>query len=165
MEIAMEQYAWIFWLVLGVLFIVAEIFTFGFVLFWFGIGALLAALVSFLGFGFTVQFLVFAGISILLTVFSRKIFSSFLSSDQGTKVLTGVDSLPGKIGTVITSSKGALNEASVKVYGTVWTAFPEEGEESLEEGEKVMVTRVEGACLYVKKVKDLPPSWRQLTDS
>jgi len=157
----MEQYAWVFWLVLGVLFIVAEMFTFGFVLFWFGIGALLAALVSFLGFGFAVQFLVFAVISILLTVFSRTIFSGFLSSTQGAEVLTGVDALPGKIGTVTSSSKGALNEAAVKVYGSIWTAFPEEGEEALEEGEKVMVTRVEGACLYVKKVKNLPPSWRQ----
>ena len=33
----MENIAWILWLVLGVGLIIAEIFTLGFVLFWFGI--------------------------------------------------------------------------------------------------------------------------------
>ena len=45
----MEQLAWLFWIILGVGLIITEIFTFGFVLFWFGIGALVAALAGFLG--------------------------------------------------------------------------------------------------------------------
>ena len=36
----MEQFAWIFWVLLGVALIVAETFTLGFVLLWFGVGAL-----------------------------------------------------------------------------------------------------------------------------
>ena len=55
----MEQLAWIFWLVLGVLLIIAEVFTLGFVLFWFGLGAVAAALVGFLGGSVLLQFLVF----------------------------------------------------------------------------------------------------------
>ena len=47
----MEQFAWILWIVLGVILIIAEILTLGFVLFWFGIGALAAAFAGFLGFG------------------------------------------------------------------------------------------------------------------
>ena len=47
----MDQIAWILWLVLAVGLIIAEIFTLGFVLFWFGIGALAAAIVAFLGLG------------------------------------------------------------------------------------------------------------------
>ena len=39
----MEQLAWLFWIILGVGLIIAETFTFGFVLFWFGIGAIAAA--------------------------------------------------------------------------------------------------------------------------
>jgi membrane protein implicated in regulation of membrane protease activity len=156
----MGEYAWVFWLVLAVILIVAEIFTSGFVLLWFGIGALLATLVSFLGFGFVFQFSIFAVTSILLTVLSRTIFSSLISTGQGNEILTGVEALPGKVGTVTSPSKGALKEAAVKVYGSTWTAFPEEGEDALEEGEKVIVTRVEGACLYVRRVKDSVPSWR-----
>ena len=47
----MDQAGWILWLILGVGLIIAEIFTLGFVLLWFGIGALAAAAVGFLGFG------------------------------------------------------------------------------------------------------------------
>ena len=67
----MEQLAWILWVVLGVGLIIAEIFTLGFVLFWFGIGAFVAALVGFLGFGFGWQFLAFALVSVVLTAMSR----------------------------------------------------------------------------------------------
>ena len=53
----MEQAAWIFWLVLGVALIIAEVFTLGFVLFWFGIGAVAAALVGLLGGGLLAAFI------------------------------------------------------------------------------------------------------------
>ena len=40
----MENYLWIFWAILGAILVIAEIFTTGFVLLWFGIGALAAGL-------------------------------------------------------------------------------------------------------------------------
>jgi membrane protein implicated in regulation of membrane protease activity len=48
----------------------------------------------------------------------------------------------------------------VKVYGSIWTAFPESGEEPLTEGEKVEVIRVQGSSIYVRKVRELP-DWRE----
>ena len=39
----MADWFWVLWCILGAILIVAEIFTSGFVLFWFGIGALAAA--------------------------------------------------------------------------------------------------------------------------
>ena len=41
-----EDLIWILWTILGVTLIIAEVFTTGFVLFWFGVGALAAALAS-----------------------------------------------------------------------------------------------------------------------
>ena len=68
----METYFWIFWTVLGAVLIIAEIFTTGFVLLWFGIGALAAAFAAFIGINsITAQFLIFAIISIALTAASR----------------------------------------------------------------------------------------------
>lgn len=159
----MEQLAWIFWIILGVALIIAEIFTFGFVLFWFGIGALAAALASFLGIdSFGIQFLIFASVSIILTVMSRTLFAKYFRH-RDEEVKTGVDSLPGQVGTVTTASKGSLNEGAVKVFGSTWTAFPEDGETPLLEGEKVEVVRVKGSSIYVAKVagekKELP-DWR-----
>ena len=60
----MDQLSSILWLVLGVAFIIAEIFTLGFVLFWFGIGAIAASIAGFLGAGLGLQFLIFAVVSI-----------------------------------------------------------------------------------------------------
>lgn len=155
----MEQYAWILWIVLGITFIIAEIFTLGFVLFWFGIGALAAAFAGFFGVGVVGQFFIFALVSIVLTVLSRKIFANYYSHGDADMVNTGIDSLPGQIGTVTSASKGALQTGEVKVFGSTWRAFPAEGEKPLREGEKVEVVRVKGASIYVRRVGELP-EWR-----
>lgn len=155
----MEQYAWILWIVLGVSLIIAEIFTLGFVLFWFGIGAIAAAFLGYLGFGIGMQFLAFAVVSVVLTILSRKIFhGQYLNIGEET-IKTGVDSLPGQIGTVTGASKGSLNAGEVKVFGSTWRAFPESGEQPLLEGEKVEVVEVKGASIYVKRIRELP-EWR-----
>lgn len=157
----MEQAGWILWLVLGVGLIIAEIFTLGFVLFWFGLGALAAAFVGFLGFGFSWQFLAFAVVSVALTAMSRTIFSQYLPHNDANAMKSGVDSLPGKIGTVATASKGALNEGAVKVFGSTWTAYPIDGVTELVEGEKVEVVEVRGSSIYVKRVTSELPGWQQ----
>ncbi len=159
----MEQFAWIFWLVLGIGLIIAEIFTFGFVLFWFGIGAIAAAFLGFLGFGLGVQFLAFAGVSMVLTVMSRTIFIKYLAHGDEHDVKMGIDSLPGQVGTVMSESKGALNEGAVKVFGSTWTAFPIDESRPLLEGEKVEVVRVQGNSIWVRPMavdRELP-EWRE----
>jgi membrane protein implicated in regulation of membrane protease activity len=156
----MEQLAWILWSVLGVILIIAEIFTLGFVLFWFGIGAFAAALAGFLGFGFAVQFIVFAVVSIALTAMSRTIFANYFSHTEENLYKTGIDALPGKIGTVTSPSSGALKEGAVKVFGSTWTAFPIDGETSLIEGEKVEVVSVKGSSIYVRRAERELPEWR-----
>ena len=150
----MENYLWIFWTILGAILIVAEIFTTGFVLLWFGIGALAAALAAFIGVSsITAQFLIFAIVSIGLTAASRTIFVNYFSREKaGGDLKSGVEALPGQIGTVVSSSRGALHEGAVKVYGSTWTAFPIEGEEPLEAGDRVVVERVQGASIYVRRV-------------
>jgi membrane protein implicated in regulation of membrane protease activity len=156
----MDNIVWILWLILGVALVIAEIFTLGFVLFWFGIGALAAAVVGFIGLGLGWQFAAFAIVSIMLTVMSRTIFSRYLPHNEGQPMRSGMDSLPGKIGTVSSPSKGALNEAAVKVFGSTWTAFPVEGEAELAEGEKVEVVEIRGSSIYVKRVRNELPDWR-----
>ena len=82
---------WYIWLILGVVFIVAEIFTTGFVLLWFGIGALVAALLALTGVvGLPLQILSFLVVSIALTVASRTIFERFLlRGSPGRELKTG----------------------------------------------------------------------------
>ena len=159
----MEQLTWILWIVLGVVLVVAEIFTLGFVLLWFGIGAFVAALAGWIGLGFIWQFLIFATVSIALTAVSRTIFAKYFASSEEDSIKMGMDSLPGQIGTVIIASQGTLNEGAVKVYGSTWTAFPIESEAPLIEGEKVEIVRVKGSSIYVQKTEDSKklPEWRE----
>ncbi|HVG35359.1 MAG TPA: NfeD family protein [Pyrinomonadaceae bacterium] len=158
----MDNVAWILWTVLGVILIIAEVFTPGFVLLWFGVGALAAAFAGLVGLdSLPLQFLIFIFVSVALTAASRTIFINYFSREKsGMDLKSGVDALPGKIGTVVSSSQGALNEGAVKVFGSTWTAYPAEGEEPLEAGERVEVERVQGASIYVRRL-DQAPDWRQ----
>jgi membrane protein implicated in regulation of membrane protease activity len=155
-----DSFVWILWVVLGVVLIIAEVFTPGFVLLWFGVGALAAALASLVGAGLGLQFLTFILISTALTALSRTIFANYFVRDgdaSGLKV--GTDGMPGKVGTVVTSSRGALDEGAVKVFGSIWTAYPAEGEPPLEAGDRVVVESIRGASIYVRRAGALP-DWR-----
>jgi membrane protein implicated in regulation of membrane protease activity len=156
----MSDFAWILWVVLGVILIIAEIFTPGFVLLWFGIGAMAAALASVVGLGYPLQFLIFFIVSMALTAASRTIFTRYLQRqhEEGS-YKSGADSLPGQVGTVVSSSQGALSEGAVKVYGSTWTAYPADGEDPLEAGERVVVESVRGASIYVRRAT-AEPDWR-----
>jgi membrane protein implicated in regulation of membrane protease activity len=154
----MENWAWIIWTILGVLLIVTELFTAGFFLLWFGVGALFAAFLGLLGFGVGWQFAGFALVSIVLTALSRTLFVNYFT--QADELKSGVDALPGQIGTVVSASSGALRAGEVKVFGSVWTAYPAEGEDSLKEGERVEIVSVKGASVFVRSVDGLP-EWRK----
>ncbi len=155
-----DNLAWILWTVLGVVLVIAEIFTTGFVLLWFGVGALAAAFAGLLGFGYPLQFLIFFAVSLGLTAASRTIFVNlFAQQDQPEGLKVGAETLPGQMGTVVNSSRGALREGAVKVFGSTWTAYPAEGEEPLEAGDRVIVERLQGASIYVRRV-GAQPDWR-----
>lgn len=146
-------YAWIVWLILGALFIAVEVVTPGFFLLWFGVGAFVAMLLSLLGVtSLAAQIITFLAVSVALLVASRTIFERFLPlSSTASGLKTNVETMIGQIGTVVEPSRGALNEAAVKAYGSVWTAFPIEGEKPLTEGETVAIERIEGNSVYVRR--------------
>ena len=155
-----EDWVWILWTILGVILVIAEVFTPGFVLLWFGVGALAAALAAFLGAGLAAQFILFIVVSSALTALSRTIFVNYFTRDgEHDGLKSGAAGMPGQIGTVVTSSRGALDEGAVKVFGSVWTAYPAEGEPPLEAGDRVVVERLRGASIYVRRA-GTPPDWR-----
>ena len=155
-----ENWTWILWTILGVVLVIAEVFTPGFVLLWFGVGALAAALAAFLGAGLAAQFILFILVSAALTALSRTIFVNYFAGrDEADGLKSGTERLPGQVGTVVSSSQGALNEGAVKVFGSVWTAYPAEGEPPLEAGDRVVVERLQGASIYVRRAGAVP-DWR-----
>ncbi|HEU0185993.1 MAG TPA: NfeD family protein [Blastocatellia bacterium] len=145
--------AWAIWLIIAAIFVVAEVFTSGFFLLWFGVGALVAATMAILGVSsLAAQTLVFLIVSVALVIASRTIFERFFNpSANANRLMSGIDTIIGQVGMVVESSRGALNEGAVSVYGSVWTAFPAEGERPLREGDSVSVERIEGNAIYVRR--------------
>lgn len=144
---------WLIWLILAAVFLVAEVFTTGFVLLWFGVGAAVAALLALLGVqSLTVQVFAFLAVASLLVVASRTIFEQFfMRTSSGKDLKTGVAQMIGQSATVTEASRGTLNEAAVRAYGSVWTALPLPGEAPLQEGETVLIERLEGNTVYVRR--------------
>ena len=136
--------AWVIWLIIAAILVVAEVLTPGFFLLWFGVGALAAAMVALLGVSsLAAQTLVFLIVSVGLVIASRTILERFFSHPAGAnRFSTGTETIIGQVGTVVESSRGALYEGAVSVYGSVWPAFPAEGERPLREGDSVAVERI-----------------------
>ena len=79
----MSDWIWVLWCILGAILIVAEMFTSGFVLLWFGIGALAAAFAGLIGIdSLLIQFMIFAVVSVGLTAASRTIFINYFSREK-----------------------------------------------------------------------------------
>ena len=159
-------YLWIIWFILAAIFIGVEVLTPGFFLLWFGVGALVAALMAMIGLGgLTAQIVVFLLVSLSLLVASRTIFERFLQRKSATQEnWSGVETMIGQLGTVVEPSRGALKEGAVKVYGSVWTAYPIEGEKPLTEGEMVAVERIEGNSIFVRRSARRQPLFGESTE-
>jgi membrane protein implicated in regulation of membrane protease activity len=159
--------AWIVWLIIAATFAAAEVFTSGFVLLWFGGGALAASILALLGVdSVAAQLIVFLLVSIALVIASRTIFERiiFKRSAEGEGLRSGVETMIGQCGEVVQSSRAPLNEGAVKIYGSVWTAFPAEGEWPLKEGDSVSVERIEGNAIYVRRTARLARPFSEIPE-
>jgi membrane protein implicated in regulation of membrane protease activity len=161
------SYAWLIWLLIAAALIAAEVMTTGFVLLWFGVGALVAALLALLGVSsVAIQMIAFIVVSVLLVIASRTIFDRFLrSAAPAGELRTGVELMIGQLGVVVEPSQGPLNQGAVRVSGSVWTAYPVGGQPPLEAGESVRVERIEGNALYVERALHPAPLFGKTTEN
>jgi len=132
------------WFIAGLVLIIVEIFAPGFVIVWFGIGALGAGVVAVLGGGYALQFITFFAISIVSLVLT-KMFMKKKEEEPGLRV--GAERLIGKSGKVVKAI--APNEfGEVKVEGDIWIAG---SDTEIAVGEWVIVEKLEGAHVVVHK--------------
>ncbi len=136
-----EPYA--VWLICGMFLMLLEFVVPGLVIIWFGIGALFAGFVAYLGGGMHLQVGVFVLVSILSLMFVRK----FFAKDDGSPQQVGAERLIGRKAIVL---KGITPEKPgfVKVEGEEWLA---KCDEPCQPGESVEILKVEGTHLIVKK--------------
>jgi len=136
---------WI-WFILAAVMFVAEMFTAGFFLFWFGVGALIAGVLTLLGFGPVIQWTSFIVISGGLLAISRR-FADKVTKPQPDGI--GANRLVGKSGVVLETIDNVKNTGRVRMEHDEWRA-ESETDETIAEGAQVTIVRVNGTRLIVR---------------
>lgn len=141
----MELVRWV-WVVMALFFFIAEMFTAGFVLMCFGVGAAVAALLAFLGLGLAWQLAAFIVVSALAVVLSRP-FAERVTGRQPQGV--GIDRVLGKSAIVIEAIDPVTAQGRVRVDREEWRADAVDGA-AIPVGATVEVVGVEGTRLRVR---------------
>ena len=143
----MEQYLWIMWLGIFVAALIIEATTAELVSIFFGFGALVAMIISFIpGVDWWIELVVFVVISGVSLFALRPLVKRVLNKQSRT---TNIDSFIGKKHVV--SGVNSLGYKEVKINGITWTVENINEEEPLEVGDKVQVMNVRGNTLLVRK--------------
>ena len=141
---------WWIWMIIAAFFVLGEIFTAGFFLLWFGIGAAVAGLLAMFGLSFGWQLGAFVVISGVLFVVSRR-FAERFSKKQPAGI--GADRFVGLRGIVLEEIDNDKNTGRVRLKKEEWRADSETGE-VIPAGKKVEVTRMDGTHIVVKTLKE-----------
>lgn len=137
---------WHIWLILAGVFFVIEAFTIGFLVFWFGIGALLAMIVSIFTDNIFLQSAVFIISSTILLFFTRPFVNRFSKNNN---VQTNAFSIIGKKGIVTQTIDPISGKGQVKVGSEKWSA-KSLNDSRIEEGLEVEVVEIDGVKAVVK---------------
>jgi membrane protein implicated in regulation of membrane protease activity len=141
---------WQTWIVAGVILLMFEIFTPGFVTGCFGLGCFAAGLADYLGFGYIVQTIVFCVVSLGLFWTIRPFVKKHLYK-TGENIKTNTDALIGLVGLVDETIDPDGDSGRVRVGGDNWRAISSDNV-LIEKGKKVVVKKVEGTKVFVSLV-------------
>lgn len=135
------------WLVLLILFIVAELATMGLTTIWFAGGALIAAIAAALHAPLVLQVALFLVVSIVLLFFTRPIAVKYFNKDR---VRTNVESMIGRQAIVISEINNLEGVGQVTVSGQEWSARSRNEAQQIPVGTVVVVCAVSGVKLIVE---------------
>lgn len=138
---------WVFWLIAAGIFFIIEMATIGFLVFWFGIGALLAMATSFITDNILIQALVFIITSTLLLIFTKPLVDKFIKIPK--EVKTNAYSIIGKKGIVISKINNIEGVGQIKIDGEVWSA-KSATDEDIPENTEVEIVEIDGVKAVVK---------------
>ena len=142
---------WVFWLIAAGVFFIIEMATIGFLVFWLGIGALLAMVTSFVTDSIIIQSVVFLVSSTLLLVFTRPLVNKFIKVPK--EVKTNAYSIIGKKGIVISKINNIEGNGQVKIDGDVWSAKSVDDTDIPKDSE-IEIVEIDGVKAVVKKVSE-----------
>ena len=138
---------WQFWLILAGFFLIIEIATTGFLVFWFCIGAIFAMLSSFLFSSVIAQTTIFLISSVILLFVTRPFVAKITQKDETVK--TNAFSIEGKVAKVIQDVDPIEGLGQVKVNGEVWSA-KSYNDTFISKDTEVIIEKIEGVKAIIK---------------
>lgn len=139
----------IWWLGIMIVLLVIELATLGLTTVWFAGGALAAFIASLTGASGWLQVILFLVVSIVLLIFTRPFAVRYINKNT---VATNADSLIGKTAIVTEDISNLESKGQVQVQGQIWTARSTEDETKIEKDTKVVIEKISGVKLIVRKV-------------
>ena len=139
------NWAAIVWLVLTVVFLIAEAATVTVISLWFAAGALAAMVTALLGGGIWLQIPVFLIVSAAALTALRPLVRKYLTPKL---TATNIDSVIGSAGIVTGAIDNIAATGQVKLNGMEWTARSSSGE-PICAGTRITVDRIEGVKVFV----------------
>ncbi len=140
---------WQIWLIIAGIFFIVEMATVGFLVFWFGIGALIAMVCSFFIPNVYIQSAIFVISSTLLIIFTKPLVNKFIKKDK--TVATNAYSIIGKKGLVIKEINPTSGVGQVKIGTEVWSA-KSLSDEVISENTEIEIVEIDGVKAVVKPV-------------
>lgn len=140
---------WMFWLIASGIFFIGEMLTAGFLIFWLGLGSLLALVVSLFTSNLFIQTAVFVISSILLIFATKPLADRFSKKDV---IPTNVYTLAGKKGIVIETIDPKNGKGQIKVGGEIWSALCDESL-IIPKDSEIEIVRIQGVKAYVNPIK------------
>lgn len=144
---------WVYWVVAGILLLIFEIFTPGFILACLGVGCIVTGMVTVAGVGPIIQILTFCVTTLAVFAGIRPLYLK-LFSRGAMEIRTNADALVGKTGLTTQPVDGAYSNGRVKVGGEDWRAVSPD-DSHIDAGQKIEVIAVEGTKLVVRSIPSL----------
>ena len=140
---------WVLWVIAAVVLAIGEMATLSFFLAPFAGGAAVAAVLSALGAGATIEWAAFLVVSVVLLAALRPIAREHQRSKG--KVRMNTAALVGQTAMVVERIANAEGVGCVKLDGEIWTARAYDDDEVIEPGTKVHVLEIRGATALVSQ--------------
>ena len=140
---------WVIWVAIGIICIIIEIFTPGFLFLSFGVGAILTGLAALIIPSIIFQILTFTILTFIVFVLSRKFSNKLISTDYEE---TNVKALVGKTGKVIRDIP-ANEKGYVKIGGEEWAAVSKDNSKITKDS-RVTVNDIEGNKVIVTVIEE-----------
>lgn len=136
------------WLIVGIVFIIMEMFIPGLIIGFFGLGALITCLTTFIGIttNFTSQMITFSVLSILLLLLFQKALQKKIHGKN--EDTTNFNIQIGKVVPVTEFIDPEEGPGKVKYQGAIWSAS---SEDKIAPGESARVIGCDNLTLIVKK--------------